>query len=261
MSKETSSHWIIKNIVGAVIFVLAFAMLANFILGIVTRHGKYIEVPDLTSMSVADAAHTASSHDLRVEVTDSVYVRRMARGAVFTQDPKAGSAVKSGRKIRLTINSMIPKKVSMPDLVGLSLRQARAELSSRGLYLGRITYVSDEATNIVLRQTYRNNEIRKGRSIESGATVDLVVGLNDSDYITVIPDVRGMKYTRAADVLQDNSLNVGHLKFDDSCKSYDDSLNAVVLSQTPSASSEAIQMGTEVSLSLSIDPAKLSKKK
>ena len=53
----------------------------------------------------------------------------MKRGAVFSQNPKPGSEVKKGRKVSLTINSVLPKKVTMPSLVGFSMRQAKAELS------------------------------------------------------------------------------------------------------------------------------------
>ena len=246
---------------GAIIFVLAFAVLANFILGLVTRHGRFKTVPDFSTMQVSEARRVAQSEGLNVVVSDSVYVRRRARGSVVAQNPVAGTPVKEGRRIRLTINSVIPKKVTMPDLVGLSLRQARAELTSKGLFLGRITYVSDEATNIVLRQTFRNAEIRKGRQVESGSTIDLTVGLNDTDFITIVPDVTGMSYVKASQVLQDNSLNVGRLRFDDSCRNYEDSLKAIVLSQSPSYSTTPCQMGTEVSLSLSLDPEKIKKKK
>lgn len=256
MSKEVSSHWILKNLIGAAVFVVAFAVLANLVLGVLTHHGKYVQVPDLAGLEASEARRVAEHSGLRVEVTDSVFSKRAQRGAVNSHIPKAGTDVKTGRKIRLTINSVIPKKVTMPDLVGLSLRQARAELSSRGLYLGKITYVSDEATNIVLKQTYRNAEIRKGRQIESEATVDLVVGLNDQDYLTRVPNVVGMKYLRAADVLQDNSLNVGRLRFDETCKTYQDSLFATVVSQNPAPSSAECQMGSEVSLTLTKEPAK-----
>ena len=58
---------------------------------------------------------------------------------------------------------MNAKKVSMPNLVGYSMRQAKAELNSRGLSLGKLIYVSDIATNNVLKQIYRNREIRPGR--------------------------------------------------------------------------------------------------
>ena len=253
------NNWIVKNLLWAVVFVLALALLTGFILSRITRHGQEVAVPDLTNMTVAQAASLASESGLRTEVIDSVYVRRMQRGAVFTQNPKAGTAVKQGRKIRLTINASIARKVTMPNLIGYSLRQAKAELASKGLYLGRIIYVSDIATNSVLKQLYRNSEIAPGRLIESGATVDLVAGLSETESMTNVPDVRGMRCLRAIDAIQNNSLNIGALKFDSSVKTYSDSLDAVVLNQSPAASQMPMLIGSEVTLSLSIDPEKVAK--
>ena len=73
------------------------------------------------------------------------------------------------------------------------------------------------------------------------------------------PDVRGMRCIRAIDAIQNNSLNIGSLKFDSSVKNYSDSLNAVVLNQSPAASQMPMLMGSEVTLSLSIDPEKVAK--
>lgn len=255
-TKKFFGNWIVKNLLLAIAFILALVILLNFLLGIITHHSQTIEVPDFTNMQVSQAAQVASKSGLHVAVEDSVYVRRMAPGAVFSQNPKPGSAVKDGRLVRLHINSVLPKKVTMPDLVGLSLRQAKAELSSKGLYLGKITYVEDLATNVVIRQVYRNSEIRKGRSVESGATIDLVVGLNDTEYMTNVPNVKGQRYLQAVDAIQSSSLNVGKLKFASSVKTYADTLNAVVTSQSPSPDSPACRMGSEVSLTLSVEQAK-----
>lgn len=253
------NNWIVKNILGALVFVLALVLVANLILGFITRHGQIVAVPDLTNMTVADASKVAADAGLRTVVFDSVYVRRMQKGAVFSQNPKPGTSVKQGRKIRLTINATRAKKVSMPNLVGFSIRQAKAELSSKGLYLGKIIYVSDIATNNVLKQLYRNAEIRPGRMIESGSTVDLVAGLSETESMTNVPDVRGMRCLRAIDAIQNNSLNIGKLKFDSSVKTYSDSLNAVVLNQSPAASRMPMRIGSEVTLALSIDPEKVAK--
>ena len=153
----------------------------------------------------------------------------------------------------MTINAMNPKKVGMPNLVGYSLRQAKAELLSKGLVLGKLIYVSDMATNNVLRQIYRNHEIRPGRQIETGSEIDLMVGLNPEDNQTYVPDVKGMKYLRAVDVIQDNSLNLSRLQFDSNVRTYSDSLNAVVYRQSPGASRAPIIMGSDVSLYLRLE--------
>ena len=246
-------NWIVRNLLGAIIFFAALLLAATVLLGIVTHHGQTIEVPDLTSMSVDAARRQASKKSLKVEVIDSIYVRRMERGAVYSQNPKPGALVKKGRRIMLTINAMNAKKVSVPNLVGYSMRQAKAELNARGLALGKLMYVNDIATNNVLKQFYRNREIRPGRQVESGSEIDLQVGLNSSDNLTYVPNVKGMKYLRAVDAVHDNSLNLGRVVFDKTVKNYSDSLNAVVYKQTPEASRSPLLMGSDVTIHLSLD--------
>lgn len=251
------SNWIVKNLLLAAAVVVGLVVAINFCLGVLTHHGQEIAVPDMTNMTVSEAQQMASDNEIKVIVTDSVYVRRMERGNVFSQNPKPGTKVKKGRKIRLTINAVVPKQVTMPNLVGLSMRQAKAELTSRGLSLGNLIYVSDIATNNVLKQLFRNREISPGSSVESGAVINLVVGLNEEDCSTFIPSVIGMKYLRAVDAIHDNSLNIARLRFDDSVKDYTDSLSAVVYKQTPDMSEESVTMGQEVSLFLTVDEQKI----
>lgn len=246
-----------KNLILALVYIAVLIAGVTIGLAFFTNHNKEIEVPDFTTLSQEDAARLAESVGIRVEVTDSVYVRRMEKGAVFSQNPVAGSRVKKNRLIRLTTNAVNAKQVSMPNLVGYSMRQAKAELSSKGLNLGKLIYVDDMATNNVLKQQYRGRDIRTGTMIDSGSEVDLVVGLNDTDNQTRVPNVVGMKYNRAVDAVHDNSLNVARTTFDDSVRNYNDSLNAVVFRQSPSASSAPIGMGGEVSLFFTLDETKL----
>ena len=256
---NTNKFWLLKNILGAAAFFVALAIVANVLLGIFTHHGKVLEVPDMVGMSVRQAGHVADSAGVRVEVVDSIYVRGMAKGAVYKQSPAAGASVKRGRRILLTINAVVPKKVTMPNLVGYSMRQAKAELSSRGLNLGKIIYVSDIATNNVLKQQLRGRDIQAGRSVESGSNIVLVVGLNDSDNRTYVPKVIGMKYIRAVDVVHENSLNISRLVFDESVRNYNDSTNAVVYRQSPGASQAPTPMGSDVTLYLTVNPERIPK--
>ena len=204
----------IKNILGIFIALLALIISSSIFLKVITHHGNKIEVPDFTNMTMSEAKYNAGINNIKVIVIDSVYVRRMKKGAVYSQNPKPGSTVKKGRRIRLTINSINPKKIIMPNLVGVSMRQAHAELLSRGLNLGQLIYVNDIATNNVIRQLYNKKEIKPGMYINSGSNIDLVVGLNNFDNTTNVPDVIGMKYMRAVSAVHDYSLNVSRLVFD-----------------------------------------------
>ena len=138
------------------------------------------------------------------------------------------------------------------------MRQAKAELLSRGLVLGKLIYIQDMATNNVLKQLYRNNEIEPGTMIESESVVDLVVGLNGHDFATYVPDVIGLKCISAVDAVHDNSLNISKLRFDKTIKDYDDSLNAMVYRQEPEPSDSIhVNMGEDVTLYLTMDVKKI----
>jgi len=219
----------------------------------VTKHGQQSPVPDFTGLSLSEASLKARQEGLRVDVVDSIFVKRMPRGAVVRQEPKTGSMVKSGRRIQLTINAVSPKQIPMPNLVGYSLRSAKAELDSRGFVLGKLIYIQDMATNNVLRQLFRNSEIRPGKMLPSESSIDLVLGLDPDDNVTSVPDVLGTKYRRAVDLIQNNSLNVGKVIYDKSVKTYQDSLNAVVFNQSPDVSVQNILMGRGVSIYLTVD--------
>ena len=144
----------------------------------------------------------------------------------------------------------------MPSLVGYSMRQAKAELARNGLTLGRLIYVRDIATNSVLRQQRGGVDIKPGTVLASGTTINLVLGLNPNDNMTYVPKLVGKQYLPAVDQILESSLNVGKLRFDETVKTYADSVSAVVYQQRPAAS-EKMRMGTEVTLSLTTDPEKL----
>lgn len=255
MKKKQSilSNWVVKNLLLGVLFVLVVVSAVSIFLSVRTRHGKEIIVPDLSGMSQYDARHTASAAGLTTLISDSVYMKRMPRGAVVSQLPRAGAKVKPGRKIALTVNSQVPKKVSMPNLIHVSLRQAKAELTSKGLVLGKLVYVSDIATNNVLRQRYRGSDIEPGTQLYSGSVIDLTLGLNGSDAMTYVPNLTGYKYRSAVDAIQDNSLNVSAVIFDREIRTYADSLAATVYSQRPAATGNPVVMGTSVTVYLKLN--------
>ena len=255
-TKSILNNWIVKNLLLAVAFVAGVVLLASVLLSLITQHGREITVPDFTNMTFQEARKAASSAGVKVLVKDSVYVKRLKPGAVYLQTPKAGERVKRGRRIRLTTNTTVPKEVVMPALVGYSMRQAKAELVRNGLVLGRLIYVRDIATNNVLRQQRGGVDIKAGTKLASGTTINLVVGLSPSDNMTYTPKLVGKQYLHAVDLIQEGSLNVGKLHFDETVKTYADSVSAVVYQQRP-AGSQQVRMGGEVSLSLTTDPSKV----
>lgn len=254
VKKEFPGKWIFKHFVAAAVIVVVLVAGAAIFLNIVTKHGQELVVPDMSNLTVEQADSVAQAHDIVIDVTDSVYVKRMKRGAVYRQNPAPGSRVKSGRRISLTINAKNAKQITMPNLVGLSMRQAKAEILSRGLLLGKLIYVQDLATNNVLKQIHENSQIQPGVMVDSESVIDLVVGLSGNDFVTYVPDLIGLKRMSAVDAVHDNSLNIKSLRYDTTVKDYEDSLNAMVYKQTPEPSDSIhVNMGSEVILYLTLD--------
>ena len=102
-------NWIVRNLLRAAVIVVVLVIGAVIFLNVVTQHNKEIDVPDFSNMSVSEAEYTAAQAGVRVEVTDSVFVKRMKKGAVYRQNPSAGSKVKDGRRVVLTINAVNAK--------------------------------------------------------------------------------------------------------------------------------------------------------
>ena len=256
VAKDT--RWIWKNLLLGAAFVLALGILATLSLSVITRHGKTVPAPDFSNLTVQEAQELASRSHVNVKVVDSVFVRRLSGGVVYRQQPKAGATVKTGRSIFLTINSVVPRKVVMPNLFGYSVTEARSELRNRGLNLGRLNYVKDIATNNVLEQRCEGKEIKAGDLVVSGSLIDLTVGVGEQDNHTVIPKLIGMKYVNAIDAVQDKYLNVGKVSFDPDIRTYADTMNAVVYKQDPAGTER--NLGASVGFSLTLDPVKLPAK-
>lgn len=54
------SNWIVRNVLLAVLFFAVLIFVSSMLLSVLTNHGKTIEVPDFTSMTVNEAKHEAS---------------------------------------------------------------------------------------------------------------------------------------------------------------------------------------------------------
>lgn len=84
-AKGILSNWIIRNLLLAAALIAGLLLVAQVALGIITRHGKTVTVPDFTNMTVAEAADAARDAHVGVKVTDSVFVRRLGAGVIYRQ--------------------------------------------------------------------------------------------------------------------------------------------------------------------------------
>lgn len=177
-------HPIWTDILQGIVFSLLLIAVILISLQLFTRHGKEFEVPDLsgkTALEMETFRKDSNQHRFKFIVNDSVFVPDVAGGVVMSQDPLPGQLVKKGRKIYLSVSTVNPPMVEMPNLIDLSLRQAENMLKNNNLQLGQVVYKPSEYVNAVLEQRYKGRVIRQGTRLPYNASITLVVGKNGED--------------------------------------------------------------------------------
>jgi serine/threonine-protein kinase len=97
-------------------------------------------VPILTNKSLVDAIFTLENYgfvqgDVTIEASD------LPKDFVIRQSPEAGTPSDAGTRINLVVSDGLKtQKVSMPNLVGMNIEDAKLELTKVGLLLGEIAY-------------------------------------------------------------------------------------------------------------------------
>ncbi|MBR6898937.1 MAG: PASTA domain-containing protein [Bacteroidales bacterium] len=216
-------HLLIMVGVSAVILVLVFVFIRIY-----ARQGAESEIPDMVGMSIEEAMAN-DAIGLEFVVQDSIFREGEAGGTILTQDPKGGTMVKSGRKVYLSITSYNADDAILPELAGLSVRQAVSELYGIGLSVGKLTFVEDPYKNSVVDQSCKGKSLYAGQQIARGSVVDLVVGSGDGTGSNSVPFVIGKTADRARRDILSVSLNVGKEHFRD----VKDKRTAVVYRQEP----------------------------
>ena len=172
--KNNRAFWL--NLIAMPIVVIAVILGVLHWLDVYTHHGESIIVPNVNGLPVKEAQNEFSKKNLRVEIVDSNYVKGILAGAVLEQKPAAGSKVKIGRTIYLTINTGEAPKVTIPDIIdNSSFRQAEARLRALGFKLTEPEYIEGEK-DWIYGVKYNGKELTSGEKIPREAVLTLCVG-------------------------------------------------------------------------------------
>lgn len=247
-SKKFIVNLMVASALGAAVVAGAFWYMDHY-----TDHGVSFEVPDFRGVSMDSLEAAFDTTELNFLIVDSIYSEEIPRGSVAEHDPPPGSHVKRNRVVYLTVNAWLKQQVQMPDLVNLSLRQAKAKLESSGLILGELTYVPDIAKNAVLKQFVKGEEIEKGFQIVKGSTIDLEMGDGLSSSRVPIPYLLYRDLAAATEAIKAASLNVGAVVIDTPIT---DTAFVKVYRQIPAHNPKRLlRMGSFVDLFLTEDTA------
>jgi len=142
-----------------------------------TNHGEFVEVPDFSKMSVMDMRKAVEEADLRYKVQDSAnFNPDYPRFSIIDQDPAAGSKVKESRMIYFSVNPSGYKKVTIPNVIQVTQRNASSMLRAVGLDVQRVTYIDQIGKNMVYYIKYKGKQVKPGDRLPKTSKVELVCG-------------------------------------------------------------------------------------
>lgn len=251
LKNPTLKSWL-RTIAIATAILMSIVIISIIYLAFYTRHGEHYMLPSLSGMTIEEAKQLTEEMDIRFEVVDSLYIEAMEPGAILDQYPKAGSYIKSGRKVSVTTNTFMPKNVKIPYVAGYSLRQAKNRIVSSGLQIAKLIYVPDIATNNVIREEYQGNTISSNSdlTVPVNSKITLYVGLGADASSLRAPNLIGELLYVAKDRLWEEGLNVEvseHEKM-----SSTEAQKAIVYKQYP-LPGDHLQHGGVVSIYISSD--------
>lgn len=191
------------------LFTAIVGMSAYLTLTLIVKGEDSVEVPDLTGKDAVVALEILSDLGLNIRVDGSEYDNEIPKNHVLYQDKAAGAQIKRGRDIRIVL-SKGPKSILMPNLKGLSVRQAQIILEENGLCLGKKseTYRKSDPIDVVISQRPGPN-----RLTEKGTCADLLVSLGRPPEWVKMPDLKGQRLEEALMLIESARLALGDIKY------------------------------------------------
>jgi len=199
-----------------------------------------VAVPTLIGLKSADAIAKLKALHLIPDVHE--ISSGQPADTVTASDPKAGTQVVSGTKVRINV-SKGPTPIAVPGVVGETIGQATATLNQAGFKVTPTYVDSDQPQNQVINQSPGQNA-----SAAKGSTVSLTV--SNGPKTVAVPDVRTLDAGSAASTLQNQGFRV---RFTYTSVT-DPNQDQIVLDQNPEGGQQA-KPGSVVTLNVGRCPS------
>jgi len=213
----------------ALLLVLGVVLADAFVLPAIIHAQSEVLVPELSGLSQEDAR--TRLHDLGLELVlgEELYSEELPPGVVVEQSPRAMTSVRRGRPVRIVLSKGEPL-ARVPDLSGMSLRQAELTLPREGLTLGRVSRSYDPrgALGVIAQRPAAGQQLAR----ESAVHVMLRQGHDRAQLL--MPDLRGRSLARAREELSRAGFELGRVTY----RSEGASFPGTILDQWPPAGAQ-----------------------
>lgn len=205
----------------------------------IIHQNKVVVTPDVRGLSVQGAESQLDPLSLQVEVLRQRSHPTIPEGLILDQVPAPEKGIRGGRTVKV-ITSSGPPAGSLPDLTGLSLRQAEITLQRENYRLGRVLRVRRQGVTEPVVD-FQNPE--PGLELYKGAVIDLVVAEPAAADLLRMPDLRGTSLFHARQIINDAGFVLAPVVFERT----DELAPNLILSQQPPVG-QRIRKGDQLEL-------------
>ncbi|MBG0829434.1 Stk1 family PASTA domain-containing Ser/Thr kinase [Planomonospora sp. ID67723] len=215
---------------------LAVVMIAAVgVTGWMFSQNSTVTVPELVGQNITIAENQARKAGFQVEIGEAEHDEKVPKGNVLRIAPVAGTEAKPGSKLVL-VASAGPKRVNVPNAVGLEVNAAREKLAEAGLL---VDDVKKQASETVPRGQVIRTSPAVGNPVKEGSKVDLIVSAG-----LLMPDVIGMHRDEAEGMLRGAGFDPRFVEQTDGAEP------CTIIAQDPRPNAE-IDKGEVINLTLS----------
>ncbi len=232
---------IIAFVVGVGLFVY------NFMLKDMFATVEEFVVPDVTIYTIEQIQqHPELSGDFTVVVGETINSEQYAEGAIVSQDPSAGSKIKEGGSMTITVTVSAGEEIIyLPNVVDEEARSAASTLRNLGFIVETEYEYNDEIISGNVIETYPV----QGTAMKSGDTVTLTISQGKKNEEATVINFVGMNINNARTNAELLGLVVGTVT-----EEYNDKYEEGQVIYQSLAVNESVEKGTVINFRVSLGP-------
>ncbi|MFJ4618493.1 Stk1 family PASTA domain-containing Ser/Thr kinase [Streptomyces sp. NPDC088812] len=168
---------------------------------VVSDGPETVKVPYLKGTGLAKAKAQLKEDGLEPGLVTRAFSEDVAKGAVISSDPEAGTERRAGTAVSLVVSKGSP--VDVPDVTGDDLADARAELEEAGL---KVKVSAERINSEYAKGRVAAQSPGADRQLAEGDTVTLT--LSKGPEMVEVPDVVGASVDDATKLLEESGFEV-----------------------------------------------------
>jgi len=224
------------------VLILSFLFFDRVLMPWVVRLGRESTVPDLQGLTLEEAKSILKDRGLGLRIIREEYNLHRLAGTVISQMPEPESRVKKGRRIKVIL-SKGGEKATVPELIGMTFRQAELALEAHGLEIGEPVYIS---TDTLPAGEVITSFPSAGTTVPLGMEIRVLVNIRDTLEVVEVPKFKGENIKEVSSRIKELGLKLGRIRY----RVRNHLLPGTVLNQIPKEGAE-VKRGSIVELEVS----------